>query len=156
MRVIREPQDPMLAELRGRPANIGGSVVRDSIGAPPARVHAALVDAFRQLGIPTEIVNPDIGQVANTQFRPGRELAGTRLSRFLLCGETLTGPRADNDRVLMAVVSDVKPLGAGSSRIETRAFAIAIDVTGTGGRTACSSTGELEQRLHQAARAAVQ
>jgi hypothetical protein len=153
--VVREPYDALLADLRGRQADTGEGVVRDSIAATPGRVHAALVTAFREAGIPQEIVNPATGQVANTQFRAGRDLAGTRLGRLLRCGETLTGSRADIDRVAMAVVSTVKPLSAGASSLETRVIGLATDTGGTGGRSVCYSTGELEQRLHDAVRKAL-
>jgi len=152
--VVGEPLDPMLAELRGRYDTGAEGQVRDSVAAPPERVHAAVVAAFRDLDIPADIVNPATGQVANTQFRAARELAGARLGRLLQCGETLTGPRADNDRVLLSVISKVTAAGAGSSFVETRVVAGATDVGGTGGRFACRSTGELERRLHDAVRRA--
>jgi hypothetical protein len=151
---VTEPPDPVLSDLRARQAAAAEGAVRDSIAAPPDRVRAAVVGAFRELGIPTEIVSHSTGQVANRQFPVGRELAGTRLSRLLQCGQTLTGPRADIDRVLMSVVSDVRPLGAGSSSVTTRVIGVAIDAGGSGHRSACSSTGELERRLHQAVRKA--
>jgi hypothetical protein len=147
--IVAEPRDALLSDLRGRQASSGEGVVRDSIAASPAQVHQALVEAFKELGIPTEIADPATGQVANTQFRVGRSLAGARLSLFLSCGETLTGPRADSDRVVMAVVSTVAPAGA-ASRVETRVVGVATDTGGTGGRLACNSTGELEARLHRA------
>lgn len=151
--IVYEPRDALLTDLRGRFAATDEGAVRDSIAAPPQQVHRALVVAFQELGIPVEIGEPWTGQVANTQFRVSRELAKTRVSRFLSCGETITGPRADSDRVLMAVVSTVTALGASRSRVETRVIAVATDTGGTGGRVACRSTGELEQRLHRAARA---
>jgi len=153
--IVKEPYDALLANLRGRQADDEHAVVRDSIAAPAERVHAALVTAFRDAGIPEEIVNPATGQVANTQFRAGRELAGVRLGRVLKCGETLTGARADTDRVTMAVVSTVKRLGGGTTAIETRVIGVATDTGGTGGRTVCYSTGELERRLHDAVRKAL-
>ena len=153
--VVREPYDGLLAELRGRQAESGEGVTRDSIAAPVDRVHAALVTAYRDAGIPVEIENAATGQVANTQFRVGRELARARLGRLLRCGETLTGSRADTDRISMAVVSTVKPLGAGASSVETRVIAVATDTGGTGGRSVCYSTGELEQWLHQAVKQAL-
>jgi hypothetical protein len=154
--VVREPYDAVLADLLGRQAETDAGLVRDSIAAPAERVRAALVTAFRDAGIPVEIENAATGQVANPQFRAGRQLAGTRLSQLLRCGETLTGSRADTDRVVMAVVSSVKPLGAGASLVETRVIALATDTSGTGGRSVCYSTGELERRLHDAVRKATQ
>jgi hypothetical protein len=152
--VVVEPRDPVLSDLRGRQAATGEGAVRDSIAAPPDRAFAALVNAFRDLGIPTEIIRHSTRQVSNTQFGVGRELAGTRLSQLLRCGETLTGPRADIDRVLMSVVSQVRPLGAGSSSVATHVIGVATDAGGTGRRSACSSTGELERRLHDAVKKA--
>jgi hypothetical protein len=153
--IVNEPRDALLTELRGRVTTAGEAIVRDSIAATPAQVHRALVVAFGELGIPVEVGDPATGQVANTQFRVSRQLAGERLSRFLSCGETLTGPRADTDRVLMALVSTVKPVGDGASRVESRVVAVASDVGGTGGKLACTSTGELEQRIHKEVRRAL-
>lgn len=147
--LVTEPRDALLSELRGRQASSAEGAVRDSISGSPAHVHRALVEAFKELGIPIELADPAVGQVANTQFRVGRTLAGSRLSLFLSCGETLTGPRADSDRVVMSVVSTVTPAGS-ASLVETRVVGVATDTGGTGGRLACSSTGELEARLHRA------
>jgi hypothetical protein len=126
-----------------------------SLEVPKVQVHRELIAAYAKLGIPAELVNPSTGLVAVTEKRVSNALAGEPLSRFLSCGETMTGARANQDRIVLSVVSYAKPVGMSGSGIDTRIVATAIDVTGTGGRQPCTTTGELEARLHKMVKAAV-
>ena len=129
--------------------------ISEALTSPRVQAHRELIAAFAKLGIPAELVNPSTGLVAVTEKRVSSALAGEPLSRFLSCGETMTGARANQDRIVLSVVSYAKPVGMSGSRIETRVVATAIDVTGTGGRQPCTTTGELEGRLHRMVKAAV-
>jgi hypothetical protein len=116
---------------------------------PRVQVYRELIAAYAKLGIPAELVNPSTGLVAVTEKRVSAMLAGERLSRFLSCGEMMTGPRADQDRIMLSVISYAKPVGMSDSRIETRIVATAFDVSGTSSRQPCTTTGQLEARLHK-------
>jgi hypothetical protein len=153
--VITDEREAALSGALGRRVIADDLTVGESLEAPRADVHRALIAAYAKLGIPAELINPSSGLVAVTEKRVTATLAGEPLSRFLSCGETITGARANQDRIVLSVVSHAKPVGTGGSRIETRVVATASDVTGTGGRLPCTTTGELEGRLHRMVKAAV-
>jgi hypothetical protein len=140
-------------------AALGERVISDDVGvvaslaAAPDKVHQALVVAYTDLGVPATIVNPSDGLVAAIDRLALRRLGQTALSRYLSCGETITGSRADQDRIVLSVVSRAKPDGPGRTRVETRVVAMATDVSGTATRIPCTTTGQLEARLHSAAKA---
>jgi hypothetical protein len=153
--VVKDEREAVLS------AAIGERVVADNLGvfysieAPPDKVYQALIVAYGDLGIPATIVNPKDGLVAVTNRWVIRTLGDSRLSRYLSCGESMTGPRADQDRVVISVISWAKPDGAGSTRIETRIVAMANDTGGSNVRMPCTTTGQLESELHRAAKRAL-
>jgi hypothetical protein len=152
--VVFDEREARLSAALGRHVSVDDRPVPDSLPAPPDRAHKALVAAYSSLGVPDVIVNPGAGLVAIAEHRVRGSLAGQRPSRFISCGTTLTGPRADEDLVVLTAVSRVAAAGSGSV-VETRVVATSTDSRGTGARQACTSTGQLEIRLHQAARAAL-
>lgn len=154
-KVITDEREAALSATLGQRVTADDMTVSVSLEVPRAQVHRELVAAYAKLGIPAELINPSSGLVAVTERRVSNELAGELLSRFLSCGETMTGSRANQDRIVLSVVTYAKPVGMSGSRIETRVVATAIDVTGTGGRQPCTTTGELEARLHKMVKAAV-
>jgi len=161
-RPARAPQDPVvvvfderegrLSAALGRHVTVDDRPVSDSLPAPLDLAHKALVDAYSALGVADVVVNPSTGLVAIAEHRVRGTLAGQRPSRFISCGTTLTGPRADEDLVILTAVSRVRAAGPGASIVETRVVGTSMDTRGTGARQACTSTGHLEVRLHQAAR----
>jgi hypothetical protein len=154
-KVITDEREAALSAALGHRVTADDMTVSESLRALRAQAHRELIAAYAKLGIPAELVNPSTGLVAVTERRVSNTLAGEPLSRFLSCGETMTGARANQDRVVLSIVSYAKPVGMSGSRIETRVVATAIDVTGTGGRQPCTTTGELEGRLHRMVKAAV-
>lgn len=153
--VINDEREARLSAALGQHVPVDNLPAIDSLPAPLQSAHRALVAAYAELGIPATIVDPAGTLVAVTEFRVRGEIARTRASRFLSCGATLTGARADEDRVLLSVVSRLTPSGSSSTRIETRVVATATDTRGTGSRQACTTTGELEARLLRGARKAL-
>ena len=114
----------------------------------------ALAAAYPTLGIEATLVDPPGGKVGNPRFEVTRTLAGDRLSLLFSCGRTMTGDRADEDRIYISLVSAAVPLDATHTVVETRAEAVARDVrSGNSGATLpCESLGVLERRLNEAAR----
>jgi hypothetical protein len=78
------------------------------------------------------------------------ELKGVRLSKYVGCGATETGPAADSYRVTMSIVSHVTPIDTGS-RIDTQMSAYAEDLGSSKGALSCMTLGGLEQRIHELA-----
>jgi hypothetical protein len=153
--VVVDDREAILSAALGRHVAVNDPPATDSFPAPLATTHRALVAAYTGLGIPANIVDAETGLVAVTESRVRGELAGSRASRFLSCGRTVTGERADEDRVTLTVISRLTPSGTSASRVETRVVATAIDTRGTSARQGCTSTGELEARLHRAAKQAL-
>lgn len=129
--------------------------VGDPIAAPAGQVYQALIVVYSDIGMPATVVNPRDGLVASLNRRAFGKLGGMRLSRYLSCGESMTGPRADQDRIVLSMISRAKPNGASASRVETRVVATATDASGTGNRLPCTTTGGLEMRVHREAKAAL-
>ncbi|HEX5829535.1 MAG TPA: hypothetical protein VFY16_01065 [Gemmatimonadaceae bacterium] len=129
----------------------------DSLAAPPARALVALKGAYDSLGIEVTLIEPSARRLGNPRFVARRSLAGEPMRRWLRCSETITGARVERDRITFSVVSTVRASDAEHSLLETRVEAFATDVTaGTGGAgQPCTSTGLLEQRLHEQARRAL-
>jgi hypothetical protein len=151
--VVTDERDAALSAALGERVISDDPTVGEPIAAPSAQVYQALIAVYSELGIPATVVNPSTGVVASVHRRAFGRLGGTNLSRFLSCGESMTGPRADQDRIVLSVVSRVKPNGADKSRVETRVVATATGTGGTSDRMPCTTTGELEMRIHRAAKA---
>jgi len=155
--VVNDPHGVATSDAGGRQIAIAedGSVA-DSVAASPDSAFQALVRAYGELGLATPLLELWSRRVGDPTMTATRAFKGSPLSRFLSSGDGITGPRANNDRVMMSIVSQVKPRsGGGGSRLETRVTAVAIDTGGRGGQAQCTTTGELEELLHAAARAAL-
>jgi hypothetical protein len=129
----------------------------DSLATSPARALVALQRAYDSLGIEVTLVEPTARRIGNPRFVVRRSLAGEPMRRWLRCSETITGGRVERDRITFSMISTVRAAGGEHSLLETRVDAFATDVTaGTGGAgQPCTSTGLLEQRLHEQARRAL-
>jgi hypothetical protein len=154
-KVISDEREAALSAALGQRVMADDMTASESFAAQRVQTYRELIAAYAKLGIPAELVNPTTGLVAVTERRVSSSLAGEPLSRFLSCGETMTGARANQDRIVLSVISYAKPVGTSESRVETRVVAVATDVSGTGGRQPCTTTGELETRLHKMVKAAV-
>lgn len=153
--VVNDPQGVLTSDARGRQITVNaGGVVTDSLATSPDSAFRAIVAAYSELGIATPLLDMSARRVGDPRMTVSRALKGEPLSRFLSCGEGLTGPRANTDRIMMSVVSQVRVMASGSN-IETKVTAVAVDLGGRGGQAQCSSTGELEELLHRTARAAL-
>jgi hypothetical protein len=75
------------------------------------------------------------------------DIAGVRMSKYVGCGSSETGPTADSYRVTMSIISRVTPTSDGS-RIDTQLTAFAQDPGTSKGALSCTSLGALEQRIH--------
>jgi hypothetical protein len=153
--IITDERDAALSAALGQRVISDDPTVGEPVEAPPEKVYHALVQVYQNLGIAPTIVNPNTYLVASTERRYFGRFAGSNLSTFISCGESMTGARANQDRVVMSVISRVKPNGTDKSRVETRIVAVA---TGAGGGTSsdrqpCNTTGELELRIHRATKA---
>ena len=76
---------------------------------------------------------------------------GSAISKFLNCGDTFSGPAADNHRVYMSLVTTVRPDAATKgSEMEISFSAQSQNMEGTSSdRLTCGSTGLLEEQMRQ-------
>ena len=153
--LVLDEREARLSAALGRHVSVDQRPISDSLPAVPARAYQALVTAYSGLGVREVVSNPETGLIAIAEHRARGTIAGQRPSRFVSCGTTLTGARADEDLLVVSVVSRIKPVGADASIVETHVVATATDARGSGYRQACTSTGQLELRLHEAAKAAL-
>ena len=118
------------------------------VPAPPGRVFEVLGAVYKELDIPITTNDPATGRVGNTDFWKSRKLGGQAISTYLNCGDSITGPAADNYRVYISLLSAVRPEGNGGSELETAFTATARNMEGTtADRVACGTTGRLEERI---------
>jgi hypothetical protein len=153
--VVTDERDAALSAALGERVISNDQSIYERVAAPPDKVYQALIVAYSELGVPATIINPKEGLVAALDRRAFSKLGTERLSRYVSCGDSMTGPRADQDRIVLSVVSWAKADGTGNTRIESRIVGNATDSGATGMRMPCTSTGELESRLHKAAKAAL-
>lgn len=120
------------------------------IPAAPSRVFDVLKTVYEDLGVPPATHDPTTGRIGNTDFWKIRRFADEPISSFLHCGETFTGPTANNYRIYMSLQSIVRPDGKGASELETAFSAQAQNMEGTSSdRIACGTTGKLEERIRK-------
>lgn len=153
--IVNDERDAVLSAAMGERVISDDQSIYESVAAPPDKVYQALIVAYSEVGIPASIINPKDGLVAALNRRAFNRLGTERLSRYVSCGDSMTGPRADQDRVMLSVISWAKPDGTGNTRIESRIVGHATDSGGTSQRMPCTSTGQLESRIHKAAKTAL-
>jgi hypothetical protein len=131
-------------------------VVSDTMGTPypvpfpRAQTYRALLAVYDDLKLPAEVRDSVAGQVGVVSFYRRGDFAGRQISAWLSCGDSVTGPNADNYRVYMYLMSVIAPAGEGAVTVRTVLMAGAVNVT-EGARQAmpCESTGRLEVFIHK-------
>ena len=116
------------------------------ITASAERVWAALPEAFASLGISAGVIEEG-HMFGNRSVRIHRRLGGERLSRYVNCGRVPEGgPAADVYLVELDVIARPE---AGRTDVTNVLFTVQGQATAPAGstRTACTSTGVLEDRL---------
>ena len=120
------------------------------VPAAPSRTFEAVKAVYEDLGVPPGTHDPATGRFGNTDFWKSRRFANEPMSMFLNCGESFTGPVANNYRIYISLMSVVRPDGKGGSELETAFSASAQNMEGSSGdRIACGSTGKLEERIRK-------
>lgn len=125
-----------------------GTVVAKLVAPAPA-VWDALVAAMAARNVNPTILNRAIGRVGDTSLVLMRRWNGHQLSRYLGCGNTLTGARADEERVRAVFLAQL-------SRMAGDTLALAVHLSGgatpvnsgnSGMPSSCTSTGQAEKEL---------
>ena len=118
------------------------------VGVPAGRVFTAAIAAFGDLKIPVTSSDSLHGMVANLGIRQSRTLAGSQMSRWLSCGEGMTGPNADSFRIYAALAVLLDKGAADSTKVQIGFLAGSEDMQGNmKAPVPCGSTGAIEEKL---------
>ncbi len=118
------------------------------VDVPADLAWPALKAVYEELKISTPEVSETAKTVRNLRFVVSRRLGGERLSRFLDCGRSATGPNANTHRLELEIASRVVSLGPEKSRIDTEITGTGMNIEGTSNtRVLCTSTHQLELRI---------
>ena len=139
----------VLTDENGRVMRTVDLAATATIDASPADVMRALAASYDAVGTPANVVDPAQQLVSRTSMTISRALRGDRLSVLFDCGQGQFGPRADDGRVTLGIVSSV----AGSAapiRLTTRVDASLMPNDGAASsRIHCGSRGILEERIRR-------
>ncbi|HZF67290.1 MAG TPA: hypothetical protein VEZ47_04555 [Gemmatirosa sp.] len=120
------------------------------LAAAPGPAYAALVQAYAHVGLTPTSMSTDARELGVGSAKVRRRLGEERLSRYLSCGERMSGmPNADEYDVRLTVTSRIVAVPEDTARSVLTTFvqANARPVSTGGAMVTCSSTGELERRL---------
>jgi len=125
-----------------------GAVVTATVDARLQPAWTALQAAYEDLGIKVTVRDPMARQLGSEGLRLVR-LAGRRASYYVDCGSDLSGPIADNARVLVTVLTALQTRSGGTTDVGTRVTAEARYRGSLEGVRDCTSTGKLEALIVQ-------
>lgn len=125
-----------------------GTVVAKLV-APASLVWEALLAALTERNVKGEILDRAAGRAGDTALVMMRQWNGQPLSRFLDCGSTMTGPRADQDRVRAILLAQLSHLSADTIAVAVHfsANARSLQSGSSGTQLTCTSTGQAEKSL---------
>ena len=124
-------------------------IVVAKVVATPVSAWDALLAAFSTRRVTLSILDRPAGRMGDTAVVMVRQWNGKSVSRYFSCGSTLTGPRADSERIRAVLLAQL-------SRLRGDSLAIAIHFSGAGTAMAsgnsstpsvCTSTGQAEAEL---------
>ena len=117
-----------------------------TVGLPLIEVWAAMTGVFEELEIPAEHYNESLFEIGNAGYRAKR-IEDERMSNYLDCGNSLTGPKANEYDVTLFILTRLTPVSSDSTVIETTIDANARPRATSGGSVHCTSKGEVERRI---------
>lgn len=108
----------------------------------------AVRTVYETLALPVNSLLPAQRRIAAIDVRVRRAIGKERLSRYLSCGDNVTGvANADLYDVVLSVTSQVAPGQGSGSVLTTLVTATARPTTSGGAPVTCASTGMLEARI---------
>lgn len=121
-----------------------GGEIKAVLEYPAKTVWQAVPVAYAEMSIPSEGIDAAhrhfVGAVS-----AARKFNGQPMSRFLDCGTTITGARADSYTIQFRFETQVDSVDAETANLRTR-----LEATGSsagGASVQCASTGELERQI---------
>jgi hypothetical protein len=125
-----------------------------TIAAPTDRVWRALSLVYTDLKLTATTLDTQSRRIGVENARLRRQIGGTRMSKYISCGDRLGNPVADTDDILLTLYTQVVPAAtADSSTLRTLVEATARQSGSGGAPINCATTGELEKRIVSMVRA---
>lgn len=126
------------------------------IDAPQARTFSAVAKLFDELKVSVDVSDPTSGTIGASNVPTRRTFANERMSTYLNCGRTMTGPIADSYRVYVTVVAFMSPVDANHTKLRIAMVGGAQDLAGNSTEPVqCGTTGRFETRIFERVRAMV-
>jgi hypothetical protein len=152
-----DPSAPRTQTIRAD--GIGGSLrISQNTDASATRMPRPADDVYRvmhlvydSLAIPKTWLDPKQLLISSQGFKIRARMGKTMLSKFIDCGRTQIGPNADSYDVFMTVTTKVTPNGTTESTLGTTVEADARPLSFNQDYARCTSTGQLERRIADAA-----
>ena len=119
----------------------------DTLALPPSRAWTGLLQAYASFGVPLQGADGQHYMIATQSFRAHSSFAGERLSRWIECGQTITGDIATSYEVTLHFGTLIDTSDAGRSIVRTALQATAIAPGSGTTPVECSSRGTLEKRI---------
>ncbi|HEX6966392.1 MAG TPA: hypothetical protein VF166_11370 [Gemmatimonadaceae bacterium] len=126
-------------------------VLKHTVPASLEDAWAALPAAYGDLRIPVNAVDPQSHIIGSGDITAQGSFAGTRVSRFLDCGEGALGTQnADHYEVHLNVRTQLTANASGGTLVQTLIEASARDAGTATSAVHCATTGTLERRIAEA------
>lgn len=124
-----------------------GTVVAKVVAPAPAVWEALLATMVKRQVTPSVFDRPT-GRMGDTALVMLRRWNGQHVSYYFNCGSSMTGPRADDDRVKAVLLAQLTRLKADTIGIAVHLSAMATSISGTSSTPAqCMSTGRGEAEI---------
>lgn len=155
---VETAQSPVQGMMRSAESMDGGGLGRSEfrrgddgtvtakVLAPAPAVWDALLAAMTQRHVTPSLLNRGVGRMGDTAMVLLRSWNGRQLSYFFNCGSTMTGPRADDERLHAILLAQLTRLPGDTIGVAVHFSATAQAVnSGSSARPSqCTSTGRGE------------
>lgn len=125
------------------------------VGAGIEKAWQVLPAVYDSLPIARTIFDPATHTIGTEGLQIRRRLGNVRLSKYLDCGVAQQGSSADSYDVNLTVTTQLTAEPTGATKVTTTVSAMAKPMMLSGEYSRCSSTGEIELRVHKLLDAAV-
>lgn len=122
--------------------------VTRALAVTPEKAWAQVPSVYAELGIPLSFMVAESRIAGNQGVNLHRQLAGTALRQYFLCGDASGGPNADTYTITVNVATQIQPDGAESAKAATVLDATATPMSSGSNSVHCGSTGDLERRIN--------
>jgi hypothetical protein len=119
----------------------------DTLALPASRAWRGLLQTYAGLGVPLQGADGQHYMIATQPFRAHGEFAGERLSRWIDCGQSLTGDNATSYEVTLRLGTLIDTSDTGRSIVRTAVNATAIAPGSGTTPVQCATRGALEKRI---------